>query len=153
MLRGVGAILAGLAVFAGLEFVAVQLAIALWPAYALAAPTRDYTLEMLLVRLSAGALGCWASGAVAARVHRGARQAALMLGVTLLAGSVVWHIKIWEQYPVWYHLSWFACIVPFAVLGGRMASNPGAIAGHPAFSMGTDVAGTKATGTGEIAGD
>lgn len=45
-----------------------------------------------------------------------------MSGVGLLVLSVVWHIKIWDQYPVWYHLCWFGCIVPSAMLGGMMVS-------------------------------
>lgn len=116
-----GAIVAGLAAFAALEFVATFVARATWPAYALAAPTRDYTLEMLGARLGAGALAALVAGAVAARADRTARQAALIFGVVLLLVSALWHYRIWSQYPVWYHLCWFACIVPASVLGGMVA--------------------------------
>jgi hypothetical protein len=121
MLRRVGAIVAGLAAFAALEFAAGQAAKAIWPAYALAAPTRTYSLDILLVRLGVGALATLAVGALSAKMDRGAQQAALMFGVALLLISVVWHIRIWDQYPAWYHLGWLACIVPAAMLGGCLA--------------------------------
>ena len=122
MLRRIGAIVASLAVFAVLEYGAGQVAKAIWPAYALAAPTRAYTLEMLLSRLGAGALATLAAGALSAKIDRGAQQAALMFGIALLVISVLWHIKIWDQYPMWYHLGWFVCIVPFSALGGRLTT-------------------------------
>ena len=92
-----------------------------WPAYADAEPTRAYSLGMFLARLAAGALATGAGGLVTARLDRGASQGALMFGVLLLLISVVWHVRIWDQYPVWYHLSWFACIVPASLMGGRVA--------------------------------
>jgi hypothetical protein len=118
MVRRIGAIAAALAVFAALEFAAAEAAKAFWPDYALAAPTRAYTFSMLLARLTAGSMATFAGGALAGRLDRSRREAALVFGIVLLTLSVVWHIKIWNLYPVWYHLGWFACIVPSAVLGG-----------------------------------
>jgi hypothetical protein len=120
--RRIGTILAGLFAFEAVVLVCMFAARAYWPAYVEAEPSRAYSLGMLLVRLSAGALATLAAGAVAARVEQGARQAALLLGAILLLISVVWHVRIWDQYPVWYHLCWLASIVPLAVLGGKMAS-------------------------------
>lgn len=120
MLKKIGAIFASLAVFAVLEYSASRVAIAWWPAYAFAAPTRAYTFDMLLTRLLVGALGTIAGGAVAAKVASRDQQASLWFGVTLLLLSVIHHYFIWDQYPVWYHFSWFACIVPSAILGGRL---------------------------------
>ncbi len=120
MTRLIGAILAGLAAFAVLEVALSLLARATWPAYALAFPTRDYTLVMLLARQVAGMLCSLAAGAAAAWVGRGAKQAVLLTGIIMLVIAVVWHIRIWEQYPVWYHLLLFAYLVPLALLGGRL---------------------------------
>ena len=91
-----------------------------WHAYAAAEPSRAFSFTMLLVRLAVAALITLAAGAVAAQVDRGAQRATLMFGLVLLALSAVWHIRIWDQYPVWYHLCWLACIVPFSVLGGSL---------------------------------
>ena len=120
MLRRIGAVLAGFAAFALVASGAVLMARAGWLAYAEAEPARAYSLTMLLVRLAAGASATFVGGWVAAKVDRGAGQATLLFGALLLAISVVWHIRIWDQYPVWYHLVWFACIVPSAVLGGKL---------------------------------
>jgi hypothetical protein len=120
MLRKIGAILAGLAAFAVLEFIAGQVARSIWPAYTLAFPTRAYTLDMLLARQAAGMLCAVAAGAAAAWVDRGTKQTVLMTGIFMLLIAVVWHILIWDQYPVWYHLLLFAYLVPLALLGGRL---------------------------------
>ncbi|UVO54827.1 hypothetical protein [Sphingomonas sp. SUN039] len=119
MLRRTGAVLAGFLAFEAVVLLCLFAARTGWPAYAEAEPTRAYDLLMLLVRLTAGSLAAVAGGAVAARADRGSRSAALAFGTVLLVLSVVWHIRIWDQYPVWYHLGWWACIVPFAVLGGH----------------------------------
>jgi hypothetical protein len=121
MFRAIGAILAGLVTFVALEYIASQVAKGIWPAYALAAPSRAYALNMLLARQGAGMLITLAAGAAAAWVGRGERRAALWFGLALLVGGVVNHIQIWDKYPVWYHLLFFAWIVPLAVLGGRLA--------------------------------
>lgn len=121
MARRLGAILAGFLAFEAVVLVCLFAARTGWPAYAAAEPTRAYDLAMFFARLTAGSLATLAGGAVAARVDRGTRQTALLFGGTLLVISVIWHVGIWYQYPVWYHLGWFACIVPFAALGGRLA--------------------------------
>ena len=120
MLRRIGAVLAGFAAFALVASGAVLMARTGWPTYAVAEPTRAYSLIMLVVRLAAGASATLMGGWVAAKLDRGAGQTTLLFGVILLALSVVWHIRIWDQYPVWYHLVWFACIVPSAVVGGKL---------------------------------
>jgi hypothetical protein len=53
-------------------------------------------------------------------VGRGAKQAVLMFGILLLLISTAEHIRIWEQYPVWYHLFYLAYLMPLTVLGGRL---------------------------------
>jgi hypothetical protein len=120
MLRWTGAVLAGFLAFEAVVLLCLFAARMGWPAYAAAEPTRAYDLVMLLVRLTTGSLATFAGGAVAAWATRGRRDAAIAFGTTLLGLSVVWHIRIWDQYPVWYHLTWWACIVPFAVFGGHL---------------------------------
>lgn len=121
MLKTIGAALAGLVLFALIEFLASRAALASWPDYAHAAPSRDYSITMLLVRLIAGALGILAASAFSTWVGGGDRRTAFWLGLILLLLSVVHHYFIWDQYPVWYHLAWFALIVPISMLGGILA--------------------------------
>jgi hypothetical protein len=122
MVKRIGAILAGLAAFAALELIATFVARAIWPAYALAFPTRDYTLNMLLARHATGMLCTLAAGAAAAWVDRGAKKTVLLTGILMLLIAVVWHVRIWDQYPVWYHLLLFSYLVPLTVLGGRLVN-------------------------------
>lgn len=118
MLPRIGAILAGFAAFMLVTSAAVFAARTAWPGYAEAEPTRAYSLSMYSARLVAGSFATLVGGAIAVTVDRTAQRAALVFGGVLLVLSVMWHIRIWDQYPVWYHLCWFACIVPCAVLGG-----------------------------------
>ena len=113
--------LAGFLAFEAVVLIFLLAARTGWAAYADAEPTRAYSLGMFLARLVVGALATVVGGLVTARLDRGTRQVALMFGVLLLLISVVWHVRIWDQYPVWYHLSWFACIVPASLIGGRLA--------------------------------
>ncbi len=120
MTRTIIAILAGLFAFAILEFIAVQVALVSWPAYALAAPTRAYTLEMLLARQAVGIFCAFMAGATAAWVSRDPQLTVFITGAVMLLIAVIWHILIWDQYPVWYHLFFFSYLMPLAMLGGWM---------------------------------
>jgi hypothetical protein len=121
MLRRIGAILAGLLAFVAVEATASIAARALWPAYDMAAPTRAYTLEMLLAREGAGMLCALAAGAAAASVSNGVRRTELESGIALLLIAVAYHLWIWDQYPVWYHLLFLSYLVPLSLLGGKLA--------------------------------
>ena len=122
MLRTTGAILTGFAVFAMVAGLSVLAARAGWPAYAAAEKQRAFSLFMLLMRLAVGMMATLGAGAAAAWVSRGAKQATLMFGIFLLLISTVEHIRIWEQYPVWYHLFYLAYLIPLAMVGARLGS-------------------------------
>lgn len=92
-----------------------------WPAYAAAASAHSYTMAMLLTRQIVGAIATLAAGALAARIAGAGSRAALLTGAVLLLISVPWHIRIWPQYPVWYHLLYLSYLLPLALLGGRLA--------------------------------
>ena len=92
-----------------------------WPAYAAAAPTRSYDSTMLLVRQSVGVIATLAAGALASRIAEAGSRAAPIVGGLLLLVSVPWHIHIWSQYPIWYHLVYLGYLLPLALLGERLA--------------------------------
>ena len=121
MVRKVSSVIAGLLMFFLLSFLASLAAKSLWPAYAAAVPDRAYTLPMQLARLATGAIATVVAGWLASTIARDRQFSALWVGLVLLAISVPWHISIWSEYPVWYHLVWFACLIPCAFLGGRIA--------------------------------
>ena len=120
MVRTIMAIMAGFAAFAAVAGIAALTARAGWPAYTAVEKQRAYTLGMYLMRLAVGMVATLATGATTAWVDRGAKRTVLIAGVLLLLISAVHHIRIWEQYPAWYHLFYLAYLIPLTVLGGNL---------------------------------
>jgi hypothetical protein len=119
--RKIGAILAGLLVFAVVALAFWFAAHTGWPAYAEVEKQRAFTLDMQITRLAVGMLATLAAGAAASCLDHGVKQTVLLTGMVLLLISVVDHIYIWDQYPVWYHLVYLAYLVPLTLLGGHLA--------------------------------
>ena len=74
---------------------------------------------MKVARLSIGALATLAAGWVAALVAR-STTAALVAGALLLVAFIPQHILLWDQFPVWYHMTFLLSLVPLTYAGGRM---------------------------------
>ena len=92
----------------------------LWPEYVAASGDLSFTLPMKLTRLSIGALTTLAAGAVSAFIGR-SNWTAVATGALLLLIFIPDHIRLWNTFPVWYHLTFLSSLVPLAVVGGRMA--------------------------------
>jgi len=92
----------------------------LWPEYVAASGDMSFTLPMKITRLSIGALATFAAGAVTALIGRSSRMA-VVTGALLLLIFIPEHISLWDKFPIWYHLTFLASLVPLAVVGGRMA--------------------------------
>lgn len=120
MIRAIGAMIAGVVAWEAVVLLATFAGRLVWPAYAVVEQQRAFALDMLLSRLAVGVLATLAFGAVVTWVARGDRT--MIRGIIALAllYSVVDHIIVWDQFPVWYHLLYLAYIVPLAVIGGRL---------------------------------
>jgi hypothetical protein len=94
-----------------------------WPAYARVADAMIFTLPMMAVRLMIGAVATVAMGAASARITR-VGIARLMPGVLLLLFFIPVHVSIWEKFPVWYHLTFLASLVPLTYAGSRLIDRP-----------------------------
>jgi hypothetical protein len=125
VVRVIISVVGGLLFFALAGIALGALAKELWPEYAAAAADRAYTLPMLWSRLAAGAAATVCATWLAVMLGKQNLKTGFLIGVSLLALSVPWHLNIWDQYPVWYHLTWFAIIIPSALLGGRLARKSG----------------------------
>jgi len=90
-----------------------------WPAYAAVAETMNFTLPMMLARLSIGALATLAAGLVTALITRSA-VARLIPGVLLLVAFIPQHVMLWDKFPLWYHLTFLLSLVPLTYLGSRI---------------------------------
>jgi hypothetical protein len=122
-LRRCTSLVAGCLTAVALAITATLLARTVWPAYASAEPTKAYSLSMLVVRLSVGAL-CTAGAAwVTTLVARDTGTAAWWLGAFFLALSLPDHlVRVWADYPPWYHVVYLAYLVPIAGCAGQVTS-------------------------------
>ncbi|HUO87945.1 MAG TPA: hypothetical protein VMU08_02125 [Rhizomicrobium sp.] len=79
------------------------------------------TMTALWERLAISFLGSLLGGLVAALVSGERMRAPLIAGVLLLLWWGTYHVTmIWNQFPVWYHLTFFVSLVLLSVLGGRL---------------------------------
>jgi hypothetical protein len=118
MLKAILGVVAGLVVFMIVVTIAGPILRVTWPAYVSVAATFQFTLPMLLTRLSIGAVATLAAGLVTALIARRSLRPALATGVVLLAGFLPQHIMIWAKFPVWYHLTFLLSLLPLTWLGG-----------------------------------
>lgn len=120
MIRAIGAMVAGVVAWEAVVLLATFAGRLVWPAYALVEKQREFALDMLLSRLAVGAIATLAFGAVVAWVARGEKRTIHAIIALGLLYSVVDHIIVWDQFPVWYHLLYLAYLVPLAMLGGQL---------------------------------
>jgi len=118
MTRAVLAVVAGLVAWIAVVAVAGLIMRSSWPAYARVADAMTFTLPMMLARLSIGALATLAAGWVTAAIAPRPMLVRLMPGVILLAVFIPQHIALWNNFPVWYHLTFLLSLVPLTYLGG-----------------------------------
>jgi len=120
MARTTLGIVAGLATWVAITSVAGAIMRGAWPQYASVADAMTFTLPMLCARLTSGALATLAAGLVAAVIARRSLVARLMPGALLLVVFIPVHITLWDKFPVWYHLTFLASLVPLTYAGGKL---------------------------------
>ena len=118
MARGMLGVVVGLAVWVCVVTVAGLVMRATWPAYASVADAMTFTLPMMIVRLTVGALATLAMGLTTSVVSRRSPVATLAAGALLLLVFIPEHITLWDKFPVWYHLTFLLSLVPLAYVGG-----------------------------------
>jgi hypothetical protein len=119
-LRTVGAVIASLVTW---FFVATVLNLALrayWPHYHEAETFFNFTFAMKLGRLVLGAISSLSAGFVAAWIEKGRMRAATLTGVVLLGLFVPGHYRLWDKFPVWYHLTFLVSLLPLTLLGAAL---------------------------------
>jgi hypothetical protein len=132
MLRLIGAILTGAVVWLVSVFVLGFLCGMVWPEMAAIKDMTLLTVPMLLTRLSISALGSLAGGYVAAMIGRESTRAPLGAGILLLVVFVPYHMTIWHNFPVWYHLTFFVSLPVLSLLGGMLRSGASLVPGEQA---------------------
>ena len=118
-LKGIGALIVALVVWFVVATAVHRLMCALWPAYALATPLLNFTLPMKVARLSLGALSTLIAAAAARRMSA-VTWLPLALGCVLLALFLPEHYRLWNRFPVWYHLTFLLTIIPAVLVGALL---------------------------------
>jgi len=120
ILKTVGAVIAALVTW---FLVATVLNLALrtwWPHYHEAEIAFNFTLAMKLTRLVLGAISTLSAGFVAAWIGKGRMSAVTLTGIVLLALFIPGHYRIWDKFPVWYHLTFLVSLLPLTLLGAAL---------------------------------
>jgi ABC-type dipeptide/oligopeptide/nickel transport system permease component len=116
MLRNIVGVVAGLAAFLAVAFVAGFIMRTMWPAYVSVVDAMTFTLPMMIARLSIGALAAIATGFVAACITQ-SPVARLIPGFILLVFFIPDHVMLWNKFPIWYHLWFLLSLVPLTYAG------------------------------------
>jgi len=104
-------------------FVATVLNLALrasWPHYHEAETAFNFTLAMKLARLVLGAISSLGAGFVAAWIDKDRMKAATLTGIVLLGLFIPGHYLLWSKFPIWYHLTFLASLLPLTLLGAAI---------------------------------
>ena len=127
MLRNILGVVAGVVSWLIVAIICGFIIVASWPEYVAVADAMNFTLPMMIARLSVGALATVSAGFLTALIAR-ANIAPLITGVLLLIAFVPQHMMLWDKFPIWYHLTFLLSLVPLAYAGGRirwaMATSP-----------------------------
>jgi len=120
--KSILAVVAGLIAWAVIGTVAGLIIRVSWPAYASVATEMNFTLPMLVVRLSIGAVATLATGLIATLIAPRSVLVRLIPGVILLALFIPQHIALWAKFPVWYHVTFLVSLVVLTWAGGAIAT-------------------------------
>jgi len=95
------------------------------PGYSDVERAMTFTLEMQVARLISGAVTSFVAGWIAARIGRGDRRAVWALVIVLVALFIPVHYGLWDRFPIWYHLVFFASLIALTPAGAALARRRG----------------------------
>jgi hypothetical protein len=121
MWRTVGSIVAGLVAWAVIVTILNFGLRAALPGYHAAEATLQFTMAMKIGRLTEAALTSVAAGAVVGLIAPSKKWAPWAVGLIVLAMFLPVHVKLWNMFPAWYHLSFLVPLAPLVALGGWLA--------------------------------
>ena len=95
------------------------------PGYHVAEATLQFTMAMKVGRLTEAALTSLAAGTVIGFIDPARKWVPWLVGAIVLAMFLPVHMKLWNAFPVWYHLSFLLPLVPLVALGAALVrGNP-----------------------------
>ena len=93
------------------------------PGYHAAEATLQFTMAMKAGRLIETAIASLAAGALIGWLAPSAKWAPWAVGGVILAMFLPVHVRLWNIFPVWYHLAFLVPLVPLVVLGSVLTRN------------------------------
>jgi hypothetical protein len=118
MSKNILVVIAGLVVWVIIVMAIGQIMRSSWPAYVTVETAMTFTLPMLVARLSISVVATLAAGLVTASIAPRSTLVRLMPGLLLLVAFILEHIRLWDKFPVWYHLMFLVSLVPLTYIGG-----------------------------------
>ena len=91
-----------------------------WTSYDESVKTMNLSFSMLIMPLILSVIVSIISGYIAALIARENTKSPLILGIILLIVGVLVQMSVWEQIPLWYHLTFLILLVPMTILGGKL---------------------------------
>ena len=91
-----------------------------WTSYNESVKTMQINSAMLIVPLILSVIVSIISGYIAALIAGENTKSPLILGIILLIVGVLVQMSVWEQIPLWYHLTFLILLVPMTSLGGKL---------------------------------
>lgn len=78
----------------------------------------------LLTHIILGSVVSLMAGALAALIAGENSRAPMIVGFLLLAMGIAKAYMSWPYVPIWYHVVFTAILLPLAIIGGKLISNP-----------------------------
>jgi hypothetical protein len=127
MVKTVISVVAGALVWILLVTASDRLMRHFWPDYASVFTAMNFTLPMMIARLTESTVALIAASYATVRLDRESRVAPWALGVLMLAFFAPFHYTIWDKFPIWYHAYFLASLIAVPLLVARtMQAKPAA---------------------------
>ena len=117
MARAIASVLAGLAAWTVVATAANLVLRFAWPGYVAAEVPMTFTLGMLVARLAIGAVASVAAGFSTAWIAKGSGTPVKVLAGLLFLMFIPVHYRLWDKFPIWYHLTFLVSLIPLTLLG------------------------------------
>ena len=120
MLKMILGVIAGFIVWSILWVAGDTVLRTVWTSYDESVKTMQINSVILIVPLILSVFVSIISGYVAALIAGENTKSPLILGIILLIVGVLVQMSVWEQIPLWYHLTFWILLVPMTILGGKL---------------------------------
>jgi hypothetical protein len=120
MARAIAGVVAGVVVWILIATIGNLAMRAAWPGYGEVEAAMKFTPEMMMSRLLVGALSSLGAGWLTARITNQNRRAISALVGLLIVIFIPVHYALWEKFPLWYHVVFFASLAVMTMLGARL---------------------------------